>query len=255
MNSSNEHITRWKTAVLLLLVIALVAYLNTPVTTWLFFGVVYTLALKESCTLFKIKDEGLTLFIGTMIWLATYFLSNPLIAIFVGAGITVSIVAYKQRVDIKTVLPIFYPTVGVVFFWLLYRDYGMESLLWLLVIVVLSDVGAYYVGKKVGKKQFSPTSPNKTIEGVYGGLTLATIAGSYLILNSLESLNIFITILIALIVSLSSIFGDLFESFLKREAGVKDSGDILPGHGGILDRIDGYLFGSVALYAMLNLFY
>jgi len=117
--------------------------------------------------------------------------------------------------------------------------------------VALTDVGAYYTGKKFGKRGFSPTSPNKTLKGLWS-LFFGTLAGAILILIKMD-INIFISILTAFITSIASIFGDLFESYLKREAGVKDSGTILPGHGGVLDRIDGYLFGSVTLYTALNL--
>jgi phosphatidate cytidylyltransferase len=123
------------------------------------------------------------------------------------------------------------------------------SLLWLLVIVAGADIGAYFVGRSMGKTKFCETSPNKTIEGVIGGLVVATILGT---IFSIDNLSTFGAIVISLIVALASVFGDLFESYLKREAEVKDSGDILPGHGGILDRTDGYLFGGVIMLVLLR---
>jgi phosphatidate cytidylyltransferase len=131
----------------------------------------------------------------------------------------------------------------------LYQEYGVGSLFWLLAIVALSDVGAYAVGKTIGKTPFCPTSPNKTMEGVVGGIVVATIGGMFL---GLDYVDMFTSLIISFMVSVSSIFGDLFESYLKREAGVKDSGDILPGHGGVLDRIDGYLFGSIVMLVLLR---
>ena len=122
-------------------------------------------------------------------------------------------------------------------------------MLWLLVIVAGADIGAYFVGKTIGKTKFCETSPNKTVEGVAGGLVVATILG---IIFALDNISLLGSIIISLVVALASIFGDLFESFLKREAGVKDSGDILPGHGGILDRTDGYLFGGVIMLVILR---
>jgi phosphatidate cytidylyltransferase len=70
---------------------------------------------------------------------------------------------------------------------------------------------------------------------------------------SFESIPFFVALLISFLVALSSVFGDLFESYLKREADVKDSGDLLPGHGGILDRTDGYLFGGIVMLILLRL--
>jgi len=123
------------------------------------------------------------------------------------------------------------------------------SLLWLLVIVAGADIGAYFVGRSMGKTKFCETSPNKTLEGVAGGLIVATIFG---VIFAIDNISVFGAIVISLIVALASVFGDLFESYLKREAGVKDSGDILPGHGGILDRTDGYLFGGIVMLVLLR---
>ncbi len=123
------------------------------------------------------------------------------------------------------------------------------SLFWLLVIVAGADIGAYFVGRSMGKTKFCETSPNKTLEGVAGGLIVATIFG---VIFAIDNISVFGAIVISLLVGLSSVFGDLFESYLKREAGVKDSGDILPGHGGILDRTDGYLFGGIVMLVLLR---
>jgi phosphatidate cytidylyltransferase len=134
---------------------------------------------------------------------------------------------------------------------MLYSEFGMKWLIWLLIVVVFTDVGAFLVGKSIGKTKFSPTSPNKTLEGVIGGIVLATIAGTYYAFaTDLDTL--FMATLISSLTAIASIFGDLFESYLKREAGVKDSGTLLPGHGGVLDRVDGYLFGAIIMLIVLR---
>jgi len=250
MPTTNEHSQRWKTAALLLLLIAAVALINTPLVTWLFFGVVYGFAFSEAMKLFRVADGSLYLFAATL-WILAPFYPHPSDLIFAATMIQGGILAYRRRLEIRSLFPILYPTAGMLFLWMLYREYGMTSLLWILVIVALTDVGAYYTGRRFGKTPFSPTSPKKTREGVYGGVALGTIGGFLLMIGSH---NLFLNALfIALITSLSAVFGDLFESYLKREAGVKDSGTLLPGHGGVLDRIDGYLFAAVALYVMLKL--
>ena len=127
----------------------------------------------------------------------------------------------------------------------------MSTLLWLLVLVAGADIGAYFVGKSIGVTSFCATSPNKTLEGVAGGVVTAAILG---IIFSPSDIGFLLTFVISLLVATASVFGDLFESYLKREADVKDSGDILPGHGGILDRTDGYLFAGIIMYILLGLF-
>ncbi len=101
----------------------------------------------------------------------------------------------------------------------------------------------------MGKTQFCETSPNKTLEGVFGGIAVATATGMFMGLLVVDLITAFV---ISALVATSSIFGDLYESSLKRAADVKDSGDILPGHGGILDRIDGYLFGGIVMLVLLR---
>jgi phosphatidate cytidylyltransferase len=127
----------------------------------------------------------------------------------------------------------------------------------LLVLIWAADVGAYFTGKFFGKNKLCPSiSPGKTFEGVYGGIVLSqVVAISYVyISNQTPLLNDFLMFgLLALAISLVSVIGDLFESALKRIAEVKDSGNILPGHGGLLDRIDS-LTSSAPIFFLLFTF-
>lgn len=124
-------------------------------------------------------------------------------------------------------------------------------LLYGLFLVWSADTGAYIAGRLWGKHKLAPNiSPGKTIEGVAGGLVttllIAVIGGLLLKIHSQQWLPVLI---LAVIVALMTVLGDLFESLIKRHAGVKDSGNWLPGHGGLLDRIDG-LTAALPLYAL-----
>lgn len=121
-------------------------------------------------------------------------------------------------------------------------NFGAWMLLLMLVIIWGADVGAYFAGKTLGKTKLAPVvSPNKTWEGAIGGLILAIIVGS--LVASLLPLTLdwlqFVVFIVLMVVL--SVFGDLFESMLKRQANIKDSSNILPGHGGLLDRLDSTL--------------
>jgi phosphatidate cytidylyltransferase len=118
--------------------------------------------------------------------------------------------------------------------------------LWLftaLAIVWAADSGAYFAGRQFGKRKLAPTvSPNKTIEGLIGGVVAGVVVGlGGALLAGATGAQLPLVALVALAATLASVVGDLFESLLKRHAGVKDSGNLIPGHGGILDRIDGVL--------------
>jgi len=126
--------------------------------------------------------------------------------------------------------------------------------LFLLILIWAADMGAYFAGKVFGKNKLCPSvSPGKTLEGVYGGIALTqVVAFTYVYISTQTALlnDFLIFSFLALAVSLVSVLGDLFESVLKRIAEVKDSGNILPGHGGLLDRIDS-LTSSAPIFFIL----
>lgn len=243
--ASKERVT---TGLALVAGVLIIGLIDNFFLMWLFLGAVYILAFKEAMNLFDIHNSDL-IYYAVGIWLlaAIYPYGDD---IFVLAGVAyASAVAFNKDISWKNFLPFVYPTAGMLFILSMYEEYGVVSLLWLLVIVALTDVGAYAVGKSIGKTPFSPTSPNKTMEGVVGGIAAATIGGMFV---GLSVVDLKISFVISFMVAVSSIFGDLYESSLKRTAGVKDSGNILPGHGGVLDRIDGYLFAGIIMLVLLR---
>ena len=236
------------TAVALIATIVIVAFIDSLFLTWLFLGIVFMFAFYESMRLFKIEDNSLY-FYALVLWLISYFYPNPDDLIFLVLIIFASAMAYQGKLDFNKSYVFIYPASSFLFTLALYKGFGIESLIWLVLVVALTDTGAYLVGKAIGKTKFCKTSPNKTIEGVVGGVLIGTILGS---LYGTLFVSFALSLFISFIVTISSVFGDLFESFLKRNAKVKDSGNILPGHGGVLDRVDGYMFGSVLMVVLLR---
>lgn len=239
---------RVKTALVLFVLFLIIAYIDSYFLFWLVFGILLMIAISEAKNLYKLESNSIYIYIG-LLWVAIYFYPMPIDLIFIVALGYASQLAYKRKLDKKMFLPLLYPTASFVFLMTLYSEFGVMVLFWLLIIVAATDTGAYFAGKTFGKTQFCETSPNKTIEGVIGGIVLAVILGT---LTSISEVGILGAIIVSAIVSLSSVFGDLYESYLKREAGVKDSGSILPGHGGVLDRVDGYLFGAIVILVLLR---
>ena len=115
-------------------------------------------------------------------------------------------------------------------------------------LIVASDIGSYFIGKFFGKTSLSPISPGKTVEGLIGGIVCSILlAISFGFLLNWEN-SFLVGILYGTLISLMALVGDLIESMMKRDAKIKDSGTFLPGHGGILDRIDSYIFTPSVLY-------
>jgi len=131
---------------------------------------------------------------------------------------------------------------------------GEHLIFFLFLIVWLGDIAAYYGGKYFGKKPLAPVvSPNKTMEGAIAGLMGSLAAGAIAGFSFLGHIAMTHCLLVALICGTIGQFGDLAESLLKRHVGIKNSGYVLPGHGGILDRIDSLLFAGPMFYCYFKL--
>jgi phosphatidate cytidylyltransferase len=120
-------------------------------------------------------------------------------------------------------------------------------------LIVASDTGAYYSGRAFGRHKLCPAiSPGKTVEGFIGGLLAGTLVGVGLVQMLLPGHDLLLVAIMALLLCCFGVMGDLIESVLKRSAEVKDSGSILPGHGGILDRTDSMLVAAPVFYYLLR---
>ena len=152
---------------------------------------------------------------------------------------------------------IFYITSSFVFIYLIANFKGFYDpsiILGCFILIWVNDSFAYIVGKSFGKqKLFYSISPHKTVEGFLGGLLFCCISASIVSRYIDETLTTPNWLIIAIIVSVFGTLGDLIESKLKRESNVKDSGKIIPGHGGILDRLDSIIFASPYIYLYLKL--
>ena len=237
------------TSIFLVGFLIVIGVVNNPYLTKLVIAFIAIVGMFEAKRLFDFNDDKVFYFLSLLSIGAVFV--NPL---FIGIFGVLSIggyIAFYQK-DLNTISIAFYPFLSLMILMMLYIYKGMAALGWLIVIVAMTDSLAYVIGKNFGKKfikkGFCSTSPNKTWEGVIGGIISGSILGAFVGMVFYSFLG---AVLISFIVSIFSVFGDLFESYLKRKAGVKDSGNILPGHGGILDRIDGYLFGAPLMWAMM----
>lgn len=249
---------RLKTGGILLLTFLVLIWINNFTINFVLFAIMLGIAFSESLKLYELENESKYWFLiplGFLVAIPFLTYEEPFSAgIKVGVFMLVfcaSILAYMKAKSIKMLLPLIYPTIPIFLMFSLYNDLGIFYFVWMLFIVIASDSGAYFIGKAFGRTKFSETSPNKTIEGLLGGLVVSFFVSLIYakFFTNLDFKDIFVT---TIIVAIFGIFGDLFESYLKRRANVKDSGALFPGHGGVLDRIDGYLFGAIAMFLIYS---
>ena len=174
------------------------------------------------------------LFIKDTLWVgkSIIFTSNkyvPIIFYLIGGFIFLTLIPYKNEKFIPEII------VGV------------------FILVWANDTFAYIIGSKFGKRKLlERISPKKTIEGFIGGL-VGSIIASFIIFKYVQVFNEIIWVLLAIFISLFGTIGDLIQSKYKRLAGVKDSGVLMPGHGGLYDRLDSIIFASPFVYAFLKI--
>lgn len=161
-----------------------------------------------------------------------------------------------KKITLKYI-SIAYIVAGFIFLGLIRDEKGFAFTFAIMIIIWATDSGAYFVGKKIGKNKLAPSiSPNKTVEGSIGGIVIAFVA--VMIFQLIEPVfeSYVELIIITLIVSVLGQIGDLIESKIKRIYDVKDSGKILPGHGGVFDRFDSMILVFIAVFIIekINLF-
>ncbi len=141
-------------------------------------------------------------------------------------------------------------------YWIRLRDLegpGLALTLLACFLIVATDIGSYVIGRRLGRRPLSPISPGKTVEGALGGVACAMAVGALGGTWIGWSWGWLIGALLGVVVAVFALVGDLTESMMKRDAGLKDSGDAIPGHGGVLDRIDSYLFVPAVVYSLVTL--
>lgn len=207
-------------------------------------------------------------FIAMLLYLSAFLLATSANFIFVALAVaglwwligTAWVFRYRGQTGLNamdTQLGLFIGVVVLIPTWLgmthihAFSDDGPAMLLFVMVLIWAADSGAYFAGRKFGKHKLAPkVSPGKTIEGVVGGLIAAAlfsvIGASSFDLPVLGGVSF---VILSVVVVLLSVIGDLFESLFKRRVGVKDSGQLLPGHGGVLDRIDS-LTAAAPIFAL-----
>jgi phosphatidate cytidylyltransferase len=257
------HLKRWLTAIVAIPFLVAIIIKSPPMLFAGFIGVVALIALWEyyPIVLSGWKPEGHPLILawGVLVGLAiitaaataTLELIPGLLMInLIGAAVS-SMPVYGKNPKILSMVSaqiqglVYIPLSLATIVLLRNGSDGVAWVFFLLFIVFSGDVGAFYAGRFFGRRKLSPSiSPGKTIEGAIGGLITSVLVGFSFYLIFLPHLNPLAVLGLLVCVNPAAQAGDLFESQLKRAANVKDSGNILPGHGGMLDRIDALLFAA-----------
>lgn len=259
----------------LTIILVIVYFVNLPIVDTLFVFLVSLLGIYEYNRALKQKGYGVVPLVGyiaclPILLIGNVNLSSENILKIITVTIPVLLIAMaiyvilankkKNVVDIAiTILSIIYiPFLFSLLKQILLLNNGRIYILYVILGAFSCDTFAYLVGVKFGKHKLSPNiSPKKTIEGSIGGILgvivtyilITVIANKFFNFN----MNIIVSLISAIIVSIVGQFGDLFASLIKRYCGIKDFGSIMPGHGGVLDRLDSVLFVTPIVYVIIQL--
>lgn len=261
-----EILRRSLTGAVYIILLLSAVFLNSDAFDFLFmtFGLACLYEYKKLVNL-----RGYYLFAAYLaLWWAFIYLVNDQRLINVLMLITIAIDIYllfylftkKPRIFStlqKFVIGLFYIGGGCIFLTMIpYKNDAFAKLLimGIFILIWVNDSFAYLVGKSIGRtKLFSAVSPKKTVEGTLGGFIFA-LAAAYIMGTQEKLISPWQWMILACVIVVAGSLGDLIESKLKRAAGVKDSGAILPGHGGMLDRLDSLVFAAPFAYLTLNIF-
>ncbi|MDI6890013.1 MAG: phosphatidate cytidylyltransferase [Thermodesulfovibrionales bacterium] len=256
------HLKRIAVAAVLLPALYLyIMYL--PAIYFLFFLIFMSvIAMSEFYSMYRL--EGMLryagLFSGVSILSISYISKDLLLDIIIFSVIAIAgIRLLFKRNPMSSLSEISLPVFGLLYipclltFQAQIREIGPEWIILLYATVWAADSVAYYLGTLMGKRKlYVEVSPNKTVAGAAGSLVGGIIAAMIMKATLIPVLSVPSALLIGIIIGIISVLGDLVESMFKRDAGVKDSGTIIPGHGGILDKIDGVLFAGPILFWILT---
>lgn len=259
---------------LVFLIVVITCIVYNPYTLASLFYIVGVLGMLEYYSLAKIggvhPQSILGIITGTVLYLLIELVklnAIPLQYVSIAIPFFVCIFIfelYRKRSDpfnniAHTIIGIIYvmaplALLNVFSFEEIINEYNPEVVLGFFIMLWLNDTGAYVFGRLFGKRKLFPRiSPKKTWEGLIGGM-ISAVAGAWILSVYHPQFSLLNWIILAILIAVSASFGDLVESLLKRSLNVKDSSNILPGHGGILDRFDGVLLASPIVFTYLMVF-
>lgn len=267
---SSPHVQRVITGVLVALPVLACIVFGPPWTWWLLLTLIMLIGLWEMHGLFfpdplPSKWRALSYLAAPLFPFAAYQGGLPglslALTLFLFAAFSLMLISAPRD-------PVELSRIGTLAFTWLYVPYllsyvllvgmapqGRYWIVFVLAIAIAGDSGAYYSGMKAGRhKLYEQVSPKKTIEGAVGGLAASILTGLLLGLAFLRQVPLAHLLLLSFVLAVAGQLGDLFESMIKRNCGKKDSSGLLPGHGGVLDRLDSILFGFPLAWFFLQWF-
>ncbi|MGC4041349.1 MAG: phosphatidate cytidylyltransferase [Flavobacterium sp.] len=275
----NESLKRLLSGVVYVALLIIATSYSVP-SFYILFGIFMLIAIYEFCQLVDLGKIFPILFGATIYTLATYFKTgftfetgrtNDILllaaTLFVSVKCVMLLFSSQNRIDklskyVYVIGYVIFPFILITKIPFGIKGFNPKIIISIFILIWTNDTFAYIVGKSIGKhKLIEKISPKKTVEGFIGGMVFSVIAGILIskfyiqAKPSHQSLSLTIWTISAVIISIFSTLGDLIESKFKRIAGVKDSGNIMPGHGGILDRLDSIIFVAPFVYLFYQILY